>query len=631
MSGFFGIFNRNENPFDKNIADDMLESISYWDPDERDLWIDGPVVLGHTMLWNTPESKYEHLPLQKEKDTYALTMDARIDNRDELAKELRLPNRPINEIGDSEFILAAYQKWGEECPKHLLGDFAFAIWDKKKEQLFCARDHIGIKSLYYYIDSNMFVFSNDIYGILSHPNVSKDFDEKSIAIFLTGEPVRSKRTTFFEKIKKLPAAKTLTVSISNFKENSYWDIKKCPSIYYDTYEEYVNKLKELYESTVEVRLRSNYPIASHLSGGIDCSSIAVSAAQKLKKKHQKLYAFNWINIPKNDDEYEYEAWNFSRRIADNEENIIHEEFSIDPYFMVKQYKEHNILTKGTMYYWWEYYVQNSVKDIGARTLLSGWGGDELISDNGYSYISGLFRQGKIVKAFKYLHDEKKSLRYSWTKFIKRTVREIFPFTIIQYFKTVIHHQNIKVKYIKKEFVRSFNGYNNKGYPNVYGVRKNKLASYNYGHLQHRIESWDLSTFSNKIEYRYPLLDKRIVEFAMGIPEEIFYPKEGKSRHLFKNAVSDLLPYDIVWFEKPHEIKVNKTMRNYYYESLKIVQKKFKNEDCKLYDCKYIDCNELKVSLELLDFTNLDTISEDNILACIILLNSIKNMRLKIDS
>ena len=82
MSGFFGIFNRNGNPIDKKIANDMLEAMSCWGPDERDLWIDGPVALGHAMLWNTPESKYEHLPLQK--DTYILTMDARIDNRDEL-------------------------------------------------------------------------------------------------------------------------------------------------------------------------------------------------------------------------------------------------------------------------------------------------------------------------------------------------------------------------------------------------------------------------------------------------------------------------------------------------------------------------------------------------------------------
>jgi len=143
MSGFFGIFNRNRKPVERTMAEKMLEKMSEWEPDESDLWIDGSMALGHAMLWNTPESKYEHLPLQKY--AYILTMDARIDNRDELAKELDLPDCPMSEIGDSEFILAAYQKWGEECPKHLLGDFTFVIWDTKKQQLFCARDPLGIK------------------------------------------------------------------------------------------------------------------------------------------------------------------------------------------------------------------------------------------------------------------------------------------------------------------------------------------------------------------------------------------------------------------------------------------------------------------------------------------------------
>lgn len=138
MSGIFGIFNRNGNAVDKQIVETMLEATSYWEPDESGTWINGPVVLGHTMLWNTPESKYEHLPL--EKDVLVLTMDARIDNREELARDLELPNRPLEEVGDSEFILAAYVKWGEACPKYLVGDFAFAIWDEKKTAtVLCSR------------------------------------------------------------------------------------------------------------------------------------------------------------------------------------------------------------------------------------------------------------------------------------------------------------------------------------------------------------------------------------------------------------------------------------------------------------------------------------------------------------
>lgn len=202
MSGFFGIFNRNGKPVEEEIVDNMLEAMSYWDPDEKAVRMDGPVALGHAMLWNTPESKYEHLPLKQ--DAYILTMDARIDNREELAKEIELPDRPMGEIGDSEFILGAYKKWGEECPKHLLGDFAFSIWDTKKEQLFCVRDHVGIKSLYYYLDENKFIFSNDIRSIIEYPDIDTKYNDDAMALYIMTCDVLHSEWTFYQNIIKLP-------------------------------------------------------------------------------------------------------------------------------------------------------------------------------------------------------------------------------------------------------------------------------------------------------------------------------------------------------------------------------------------------------------------------------------------
>ncbi len=626
MSGIFGIFNRNGKPVDRKIVDTMLGAMSYWKPDEHGTWIDGSVSLGHTMLWNTAESKYEHLPVRNE--TYVLTMDARIDNRNELLNELDLPDRPISEIGDSEFILAAYQKWGEDCPKYLLGDFAFVIWDEKKKQLFCARDHIGIKQFYYYLSNDLFIFSNDIEGVLAHPSVPKNYDDDIVATFLKDDGVHAERKTFFEKIKKLPAATTLTVSKLNITENIYWNIENVPLIHYDSYQKYVDKLKELFDSAVEYRLRTVFPVASHLSGGIDSSPIAVLAARKLKKKKEKLYVFNWINVPEGNDLYEYEAWNFSRRVAEIEQNIIHKEFNIDLEFMIKQYENHNILTKGTMFYWEEYYVQEAINDMGVRTLLSGWGGDELISYNGYSYISGLFSQGRIIEAFKYLFKEKKYLEYTWSKFFKRTLKVILPSKIINQLnwksQNLQDESNSYSLYTTDRFTKYIEAHKNKEYPHVVGVRKNQHVMYKYGHLQNRIESWNLSAFSRKMEYRYPLLDKRIVEFAIGIPEEMFFPEKGKCRHLFKNAVSDLLPYDIVWFSKPDEIKINKTLKEKYTKALVLMQKEYRNRDHNFSENKYVEYRKIKESFNSFNFDRSDSLELGNIIVAIMLLHSMDN-------
>ena len=635
MSGFFGIFNRYGKQVEEKVADDMLKSMSSWNPDECNLWMDGSVALGHTMLWNTPESIYEHLPLQK--DIYVLTMDARIDNRNELVKELELPDYPISEIGDSEFILAAYSKWGEECPKYLLGDFAFAIWDEKKQQLFCARDHIGIKLFHFYLSDDLFIFGNDIEGLLKHEDVPKILDDKTVATFLKGEGIHTKRDTFFEKIKKLPPATTLTITKSNVVKKKYWYIEDSPSIHYDTYDEYVQKLKELFDNAIDARLRTVFPVASHLSGGIDSSSIAVSAGRKLKNKHQKLYAFNWMDIPENNEEYEYEAWKFSRRIAEGESNIVHEEFCIDPHFMIKQYEEHNFLTKGTMFYWREYAVQDMVEAIEARTLLSGWGGDEMISYSGAtSYLFYLSSQKKIIEIVKYLYYEKKYSKYSWINLFKRLLRMILPPYIVEYLKRKRKRkrkrkinddqlgQDFYNRYTTKEFKKYMNSHQSKEFPSVSGVREMQLVMYNYGHLQNRIESWALSAFSKRIEYRYPLLDKKIVEYAMGIPEEIFYPKKGITRHLMKNMVSTLLPYDIVWFIKADEPKVNKKLKKDFTKALEIMQKNYKDKDYKI-ENKFLENYKIKMALDTFDFEKSDSFKLGNIVLSIMLLNSIRKL------
>ncbi|WP_373034063.1 asparagine synthase-related protein [Sulfurovum sp.] len=624
MSGIFGVFSRNGEPVDRASVNAILDAVSTWDPDERNVWINETVALGHTMLWNTAESKYEHLPLHTK--SCVLTMDARIDNRDELVKEFKWLDRPLERIGDSEFILEAYLKWGEDCPKYLLGDFSFAIWDDQKQQLFCARDHVGIKLFHYYISDKLFIFSNDIEGILEHTAVPKTLDDNTVATFLKDEGIHSKRATFFEKIKRLPAATTLTVTRQGVTEKKYWDIEKSPSIHFDTYEEYVERLKELLDSAVEARLRTVFPITSHLSGGIDSSPIAVLAARKLKKRNKRLYAFNWINVPKN-DEYEYEAWNFSRRIAASE-NIIHKEFSIDPKFMVKQYEEHNFLTRGTMFYWREYVVQEMVENIGARTVLSGWGGDELISHSGSTYIADLWSKGKLLEAFKQLFYEKRHLKYSWSKFVKRGLSlSLSPYIInfLRHKKEDDENESeFYNRYTTEEFAKFMDGHQCKKFPVVTGVRKKQLVMFDFGHLQNRIESWALSAFPRKIEYVYPLLDKRVVEFAIGIPEEMFYPKEGVSRHFMKNAVADLLPSDITWFPKPDETKINQVLKQYFTTALEIMQKAYKNKDDK-FNNKYLKYDKMKYALETFDFEKFDSFELQNIVVAILLINSMKKI------
>lgn len=622
MSVIFGIFNRNGSSVEKTIADTMQTKLSSWTPDDQNIYINETVALGHAMLWNTPESKHEKLPL--ESNACVLCMDARIDNREELFTELNLPSRPLEKIGDSEFILAAYIKWGEACPKYLLGDFSFAIWDKEKEHIFCARDHVGIKPFYYYVDDNIFVFSNQILSILAHPHVDTKLDDASIAKFLTSRGFVEKRETFFMKIKKLPSATTLRVTKTTLDENVYWKVEDIKPIKYNTYSEYVEELNTLIDNAVEARLRTCYPVASHLSGGLDSSAISVLSARKLKTKNIPFYAFNWIPIPTNKKDKKNCEWGYSREIIDAE-NIAYENVCLSTDAIERLYEKIDISTDDFVFLLEEYLVREKASKKYVRTILSGWGGDQLVSYDGYAYVSGLLTKGRFIKGIQEIYgrsqDKKNRFLYTAKHFIRGLIYPFFYQKMSGYYKVDTARIN-SFKYTQKDFT----GFAKKL---VYGstkfcsgVHNEQKCLYKDGYILQRIESWALSTYTNKIEYAYPLLDKRIIEFALAIPEELYAPKNGITRLLFRNAIGDLLPKDILYADKYLDIEYDTEVFKLYEEFIMRWFEKNNNTLASEHKNGYIDRQKIIDRLKIYLSDNSENKNEgmDNILQSIILLN-----------
>ncbi|GAH07934.1 unnamed protein product, partial [marine sediment metagenome] len=153
---------------------------------------------------------HEQLPLVNARGDIVITADARIDNRVELIDILGLGGRYHSQIGDSELILAAYEKWGEECPARLLGDFAFAIWDGRRQILFCARDHFGVKPFcYYHRHGRVFVFASQVKALLTMRQVPHQINEGRIADYLVGDLEGiDKTSTYYQEVYKHPPAHT---------------------------------------------------------------------------------------------------------------------------------------------------------------------------------------------------------------------------------------------------------------------------------------------------------------------------------------------------------------------------------------------------------------------------------------
>jgi asparagine synthase (glutamine-hydrolysing) len=172
MSGIVGIVHFDGAPVDRHLLGQMTASMAFRGPDTQEIWIDGHVGFGHTLLKTTDESEHERQPFTLYGKVW-IVADARVDARRELVPQLRANGHEdlSPDATDVELILRAYQTWGENCVEHLLGDFAFAIWDGSKQRLFCARDHLGVKPFFYAHLGQKLIFSNTLDCIRQHPAV----------------------------------------------------------------------------------------------------------------------------------------------------------------------------------------------------------------------------------------------------------------------------------------------------------------------------------------------------------------------------------------------------------------------------------------------------------------------------
>src|SRR5579872_4894358 len=147
MSGIVGIVQLDESPVEHRTLQALTDSLAFRGPDAQQIWVDGPVGFGHTLLKTTAESETEHQPFSLDGATW-IVADARLDARPDLIAKLESRNG-LGAAPDVELLLRAYLAWGENCVDHFLGDLAFAIWDAPRKILFCARDHLGVKPFYY--------------------------------------------------------------------------------------------------------------------------------------------------------------------------------------------------------------------------------------------------------------------------------------------------------------------------------------------------------------------------------------------------------------------------------------------------------------------------------------------------
>ncbi len=298
MSGIVGLVQFDGSPVESGLFRTLTEFLAFRGPDNRQIWIKDKVGLGHALFKTTEESERDLQPLTLDGKTWILA-DARIDAREELFAAFRAVGEPDPGPAswtDAELILRAYRAWGADCVDHLLGDFAFGIWDDTRQQLFCARDHMGVKPFYYAQIGSHVIFSNTLDCIRQHPRISDKLNDLAIADFLLVGLNQDPATTSFADIQRIPPAHCVTWSRDGFSMRRYWSMPIDEPIFYKRADDYPDHFQDLLRKTVADRLRTNR-IWVFMSGGIDSPTLAATTRDLLQQRYAnfELVALTQLN------------------------------------------------------------------------------------------------------------------------------------------------------------------------------------------------------------------------------------------------------------------------------------------------------------------------------------------------
>jgi asparagine synthase (glutamine-hydrolysing) len=525
MSAIFGIFNVCGELADEKHMFAMRETIAHYGRDGQDHAIDGNIGLG-CCLSRFGADSHNDVPVYTD-ITHGMTIvcDALIWNRTELLDTLGLGA----DASTQAIILEAYAKWGEGCPKYINGDFAFAIRDDRDNRLFLARDHLGVRPLYYTFDGSVFTFATDYRALLVLPYIGVELDEIQVYALLSDTYHIDPEASYFKGMKRLPQAHAMCVGDDGIRKMKYWTPGSGGRTVFDTEAECADALHEIVEDAIRLRLKGvSGHIGAELSGGLDSSVITVLANRELGKNGGKLVALYSWSPP----------WELLEKQPHDERELVDAVCSQEGLSCVYDWPEAPekgaglgiVLTDGGD----EGIFRRELRlfaSTGATFILSGWGGDQGISHR--ANMKELFCHCELRHFFAEARYRAQGSPLSFMKTVLgSTVVQLFgPYS---YFgaakkdKAQIVHPDFE-KRMRKACRR-----------NILYFAVAPVKHVESGNIQTRTElaAWIDADYGT--QHLFPFLDHRVMDFAMSLPRHWYY-KRGTSRYIFRKAFQDIVP------------------------------------------------------------------------------------------
>lgn len=561
MSAIACIYQSNEEPVSMEHINGMMGSLQQYPADDIQLWHKENVFLGCHAQWITPESVGEQLPYYDHERQLVITADAIIDNRQELFDLLQVDYRMRKIMPDSQLILLAYDRWGEDSPKYLVGDFAYIIWDERKQILFGARDFSGARTLYYYHYLQKSAFCTTIEPLLSLPYIEKRLNELWLAEYLAVAGMVDTvddSLTPYKNIIQVPPSHSITITGVKSKIKRYCTLLSDKKLKLKSNGEYVEAFQEIFQTAVDSRLRTHLKVGAQLSGGLDSGAVVSFAAKTMRKENNLLHTFSYIP-PKDFKDFT------PKYLMPDERPLIKSTVNY-----VGGIKDHYLDFEGKNSYseiddfletmempykffensfWLKGMFEKASKE-GVGILLNGDRGNFTVSwGSALDYYSVLLKKLKWVTLFQELDQYSQNAGGPRLGRLPDIARVGFP-VIDKIFPKGKPFQRPKL--INPEFAKRTNvyrkfkkhGFNQKGWFSTSSIYEERRRHFEHTSL------WNAgNTLGCKLSLRYslwkrdPTNDIRVIKFCLSVPENQ-YVQKGLDRALIRRSTEKLLPDEV---------------------------------------------------------------------------------------
>ncbi|HYJ82626.1 MAG TPA: asparagine synthase-related protein [Allosphingosinicella sp.] len=555
MTAIAGYWSLDHRPDAAAQCERMLKSQQIYGPQPPATASDGAIALGQRLYAVAPEDR-RRLPVAAGGGgTTLLVADARLDNREELLDALGISGPEGRAMADPAIILRALERWDEAALDRLQGDFAFALWDSRRQRLLLARDFLGHRPLHYVRRDDFFAFASMPKGLHALPEVPAAPDREAVAGFLALLPEDGSET-FFRGIEKVRAGEIVTVTREGLQRSRWWNPSLEP-LRLARSEDYAEALREHFDRAVAVRLRgAESSVAAHLSGGLDSSAVAATAARLMAAEGGRVTAFT--GVPREG----YDTSQISGSFADeslhaadvaamypNMEHVIVRNggspiADLDRYFFVYERPVLNLCNSV-----WMHRIMEVARDRGLRVLLSGARGNMSFSYDGMPLLTQLLSSGRLGR----LARESWALVRNGTRVGTVAAQTFGPFVPVPLWQAIARLRGKGRKLtdytaISPEAVETLRiaeraaergldfSYRPRRDPletRLWVLRRVDAGNYHKGHLA----GWG-------IDVRDPTADRRLIEFCLTVPPDQ-YLRGGIRRALARTAFADRLPPAIV--------------------------------------------------------------------------------------